>query len=68
MPRNVRTSWSYSWPVEEHVHSSHGRLHEHGGATGVHRYGMLKFLKGPKGCTGEHFAKAEMRCVVAALV
>ncbi|KDN60295.1 hypothetical protein CSUB01_09021 [Colletotrichum sublineola] len=23
---------------------------------------------GPKGCTGEHFAKAEMRCVVAALV
>ncbi|KAK2060002.1 cytochrome P450 [Colletotrichum caudatum] len=33
-----------------------------------HRYGMLTFLKGPKGCTGERFAKAEMRRVVAALV
>lgn len=32
------------------------------------QYAMLTFLKGPKGCTGERFAKAEMRRVVAALV
>lgn len=33
-----------------------------------HPYGMLTFLKGPKGCTGEQFARAEMRRVIAALV
>ncbi|OAK97485.1 cytochrome P450 [Phaeosphaeriaceae sp. SRC1lsM3a] len=35
---------------------------------GSHHYGMLTFLKGSKGCTGERFAKAEMRRVIAALV
>ena len=46
--------------------SPYGILNEHGGA-GNH-YGMLTFLKGPKGCTGERFAKAELRRVIAALV
>ncbi|KAK2049523.1 cytochrome P450 [Colletotrichum somersetense] len=55
-------------PTEEHVCSLHGTLNEHGGTAGGHRYGMLAFLKGPKGCTGELLAKAEMRRVVAALV
>lgn len=45
-----------------------GRLNEHGGSIGSHQYGMLTFLKGPKGCTGERFAKAEMRRAIAALV
>ncbi|KAK2033166.1 cytochrome P450 [Colletotrichum zoysiae] len=57
-----------SLPTGEHVRSPHGTLNEHGGAAGGHRYGMLAFLTGPKGCTGERFAKAEMRRVVAALV
>jgi cytochrome P450 len=48
--------------------SPHGKLNEHGGSLGNHQYGMLTFLKGPKGCTGERFAKAEMRRVIAALV
>lgn len=45
-----------------------GNLNEHGGSLGSHHYGMLTFLKGSKGCTGERFAKAEMRRVIAALV
>jgi cytochrome P450 len=48
--------------------SPHGTLNKHGGSLGNHQYGMLTFLKGPKGCTGERFAKAEMRRVIAALV
>ncbi|ETN39688.1 uncharacterized protein HMPREF1541_05914 [Cyphellophora europaea CBS 101466] len=43
-----------------------GTLNEHGGA--ANHYGMLTFLKGPKGCTGERFAKAELRRVIASLV
>jgi cytochrome P450 len=54
-------------PAEE-THSPYGKLNEHGGSLGNHHYGMLTFLKGPKGCTGERFAKAEMRRVIAALV
>lgn len=46
--------------------SPFGTLNEHGGAS--NHYGMLTFLKGPKGCTGERFAKAELRRVIAALV
>lgn len=46
--------------------SPHGTMNEHGGA--ANHYGMLTFLKGPKGCTGERFAKAELRRVIAALV
>lgn len=46
--------------------SPHGTINEHGGA--ANHYGMLTFLKGPKGCTGERFAKAELRRVIAALV
>lgn len=30
--------------------------------------GMLAFLKGPKECTGERFAMADVRRVLAALV
>lgn len=50
------------------VQSLLGRLNEHGDSVGSQQYGMLTFLKGPKGCTGERFAKAEMRRVIAALV
>jgi cytochrome P450 len=50
------------------VRSPHGMLNEHGGTFKGHQYGMLTFLKGPKGCTGERFAKAELRRVIAALV
>jgi cytochrome P450 len=46
--------------------SPYGTLNEHGGAS--NHYGMLTFLKGPKGCTGERFAKAELRRIIAALV
>lgn len=48
--------------------SPYGELNEHGGSLGHHQFGMLAFLKGPRGCTGERFAKAQMRRVVAALV
>ncbi|TLD19200.1 hypothetical protein PspLS_09805 [Pyricularia sp. CBS 133598] len=58
---------STSFP-DEPVRSPHGTFDEHGGTACGHQYGILTFLKGPKGCTGERFAKAEMRRVVAALV
>jgi cytochrome P450 len=53
-------------PTTTTTKSPVGTLNEHGGAANF--YGMLTFLKGPKGCTGERFAKAELRRVVAALV
>ncbi|KAK1590393.1 uncharacterized protein LY79DRAFT_659463 [Colletotrichum navitas] len=57
-----------SLPTEDLIRSPRGTLNEHGGAAKGHQYGMLTFLKGPKGCTGERFVKAEMRRVVAVLV
>lgn len=52
----------------ELVSSPHGRFQERGDSLRDHRYGMLTFLKGAKGCTGEQFAKAELRRVIAAMV
>ena len=57
---------STSSDTKHTLSSPHGTLNEHGGA--ANHYGMLTFLKGPKGCTGERFAKAELRRVVASLV
>jgi cytochrome P450 len=37
-----------------------------GGATS--NYGYMTFLHGPRSCMGQNFAKAEMACLVAALV
>lgn len=58
--------WIEPASAEKPTASPFGTLNEHGGA--ANHYGMLTFLKGPKGCTGERFAKAELRRVVAALV
>ncbi|EFQ35873.1 hypothetical protein CGRA01v4_13995 [Colletotrichum graminicola] len=57
-----------SLPTEEYVRSPHVTLNDNGGTVKGHRYDRLTFLKGPKGCTSERFAKGEMRRVVAALV
>jgi cytochrome P450 len=38
----------------------------HGGAES--NYALLTFLHGPRSCIGQTFAKAEMRCLVAAFV
>lgn len=58
--------WIEPASAEKPSASPFGTLNEHGGA--ANHYGMLTFLKGPKGCTGERFAKAELRRVVAALI
>lgn len=58
--------WIEPSSTEKPSASPFGTLNEHGGA--ANHYGMLTFLKGPKGCTGERFAKAELRRVVAALI
>lgn len=42
------------------------RANNHGGATS--NYDILTFLHGPRSCIGQGFAKAELRCLVAALV
>jgi cytochrome P450 len=67
-PSNPATIASSDTPTTPSTHptSPAGTLNEHGGAANF--YGMLTFLKGPKGCTGERFAKAELRRVIAALV
>lgn len=43
-----------------------GRANNTGGAT--NNYAMLTFLQGPRGCIGQGFAKAELACLVAAMV
>ncbi|RYC54515.1 hypothetical protein CHU98_g11689 [Xylaria longipes] len=43
-----------------------GRLNTHGGARST--YDFATFLHGPRSCIGMQFAKAELRCLVAALV
>lgn len=55
-------------PTKEHIRLRHGAVERDKVTAENYQYGMLTFLKGPKGCTGERFAKAEMRRVVAALV
>jgi cytochrome P450 len=46
--------------------SPDGRPNQSGGATG--NYDFLTFLHGPRSCIGQGFARAEMRCLLAALV
>ena len=36
--------------------------------TGGGKTGILTFLHGPRGCIGENFSKAELRCLIAAMV
>jgi cytochrome P450 len=46
--------------------SADGKPNLHGGAKS--NYDFLTFLHGPRSCIGQDFAKAEMRCLLAALV
>jgi cytochrome P450 len=43
-----------------------GRPNNMGGATS--NYDYMTFLHGPRSCIGQNFAKAELRCLVAAMV
>lgn len=43
-----------------------GRANNTGGATS--NYEFLSFLHGPRACIGQNFARAELRCLLAALV
>ncbi|KAI0468001.1 cytochrome P450 [Xylaria cf. heliscus] len=43
-----------------------GRPNTHGGARSTYDFGT--FLHGPRSCIGMQFAKAELRCLIAALV
>ncbi|KAM5349739.1 hypothetical protein ACJ41O_006244 [Fusarium nematophilum] len=43
-----------------------GRPNQNGGANS--NYDFLTFLHGPRSCIGQNFAKAEMRCLLAAMV
>jgi cytochrome P450 len=51
---------------ERWIDSATGRPNNTGGATS--NYASLTFLHGPRSCIGRDFAKAEMRCLVAAFV
>jgi cytochrome P450 len=44
---------------------TNGKPNNHGGAPSV--YCVLTFLHGPRNCIGQGFAKAELRCLLAAL-
>lgn len=43
-----------------------GKLNQTGGAST--NYAMMTFIHGPRSCIGQGFAKAELRCLVAAFV
>ncbi|KAH7011130.1 cytochrome P450 [Ilyonectria destructans] len=43
-----------------------GKPNQNGGASS--NYDFLTFLHGPRSCIGQNFAKAEMRCLLAAMV
>jgi cytochrome P450 len=43
-----------------------GKPNNSGGAAS--NYSQLTFLHGPRSCIGQNFAKAELRCIVAAFV
>lgn len=46
--------------------SDTGKPNQNGGASS--NYEFLTFLHGPRSCIGQGFAKAEMRCLLAAMV
>lgn len=43
-----------------------GKPNQHGGSSS--NYDFLTFLHGPRSCIGQNFAKAEMRCLLSAMV
>lgn len=43
-----------------------GKLNNTGGAST--NYAMMTFIHGPRSCVGQGFAKAELRCLIAAFV
>ncbi|EAQ84346.1 hypothetical protein CHGG_08360 [Chaetomium globosum CBS 148.51] len=51
---------------ERWINADDGKTNRHGGAKS--NYDFLTFLQGPRSCIGQEFAKAEMRCLLAALV
>ncbi|KAL2161759.1 hypothetical protein VTH06DRAFT_7542 [Thermothelomyces fergusii] len=51
---------------ERWINADDGRANRHGGARS--NYDFLTFLQGPRSCIGQEFAKAELRCLLAALV
>ncbi|KAL2150481.1 hypothetical protein VTH82DRAFT_7044 [Thermothelomyces myriococcoides] len=51
---------------ERWINPDDGKANRHGGARS--NYDFLTFLQGPRSCIGQEFAKAEMRCLLAALV
>jgi cytochrome P450 len=51
---------------ERWINADDGRANRHGGAKS--NYDFLTFLQGPRSCIGQEFARAEMRCLLAALV
>jgi cytochrome P450 len=51
---------------ERWVDSTTGKPNNTGGSTS--NYDILTFLHGPRSCIGKDFAKAELRCLVAAFV
>lgn len=51
---------------ERWIDGATGRATMNGGADS--NYAFLTFLHGPRSCIGERFARAELRCLVAALV
>lgn len=51
---------------ERWINADDGKPNRHGGARS--NYDFLTFLQGPRSCIGQEFAKAEMRCLLAALV
>ncbi|KAL2177416.1 cytochrome P450 [Thermothelomyces heterothallicus CBS 202.75] len=51
---------------ERWINADDGKANRHGGARS--NYDFLTFLQGPRSCIGQEFAKAEMRCLLAALV
>jgi cytochrome P450 len=54
------------WIDDVDAHGTARRPNQTGGAS--NNYQFLTFLHGPRSCIGQAFAKAEMRCLLAALI
>lgn len=57
---------SQEFKPERWINEDDGRPNQSGGA-GTN-YQFLTFLHGPRSCIGQSFARAELRCLIAALV
>lgn len=51
---------------ERWINVDEWKVNRHGGAKS--NYDFITFLEGPRSCIGQEFARAEMRCLLAALV